>query len=196
MRGGGTIYYWSFSVMFVSATGLAMLHWTTDVYLFVIGAVAFGCASPGYWVLALHLQRRIGTRSAHAVHIAGMGFSYIALLTAFYVDNEPHLPVLRQLRHLSAGCCRVRSGCRSFFVLLFGTPGEAAERQWSGMRLPDRQRACRRLQTQTSGRDHRGRPAWGSPPRRRGRTIARNFQRTLAPLLEVTSVGVARWLIH
>jgi hypothetical protein len=26
----GTIYYWSFSVVFVSATGLAVLHWTTD----------------------------------------------------------------------------------------------------------------------------------------------------------------------
>lgn len=93
----GTIYYWSFSVMFVSATGLAVLHWTTDAYLFVFGAVAFGGASAGYWVRALHLQRRISTRRAHAIHITGMGFSYIALLTAFYVDNGPHLPLLRQL---------------------------------------------------------------------------------------------------
>jgi hypothetical protein len=92
----GTIYFWSFSAVFVSATGLAVLHWATDAYLFVIGAVAFGCASAAYGVRALQLERRIGARSAHTVHITGMGLSYIALLTAFYVDNGPHVPLLRE----------------------------------------------------------------------------------------------------
>jgi hypothetical protein len=31
------------------------------------------------------------------LHIAGMGFSYILLLTAFYVDNGRNLPVWRHL---------------------------------------------------------------------------------------------------
>jgi len=31
------------------------------------------------------------------VHIIGMGVSYTVLLTAFYVDNGPHLPLWRQL---------------------------------------------------------------------------------------------------
>ena len=97
----GTIYYWSFSVVFASATGLAVLHWATDAYLFVIGAVAFGCASAGYAIRVFHLEKRIGVRSAQAVHISGMGLSYIALLTAFYVDNGPHLPLLRQLPTLA-----------------------------------------------------------------------------------------------
>ena len=31
------------------------------------------------------------------LHIAGMAVSYILLLTAFYVDNGPHLPLWRSL---------------------------------------------------------------------------------------------------
>ena len=30
-------------------------------------------------------------------HIAGLGLSYIVLLTAFYVDNGPHLPLWNRL---------------------------------------------------------------------------------------------------
>lgn len=97
----GAIYYWSFSVVFASATGLAVLHWATDAYLFAIGAIAFGCASAGYAVREFHLEMRIGVRSAHAADVDGMGLSYIALLTAFYVDNGPHLPLLRQLPTLA-----------------------------------------------------------------------------------------------
>ena len=31
------------------------------------------------------------------MHVTGMGVSYIVLLTAFYVDNGPHLPLWREL---------------------------------------------------------------------------------------------------
>jgi hypothetical protein len=34
-------------------------------------------------------------------HICGMGLSYVALLTAFYVDNGPHLPVWQLLPRLT-----------------------------------------------------------------------------------------------
>ena len=30
-------------------------------------------------------------------HIAGMGIAYVAMLTAFYVDNGPHLPLWDRL---------------------------------------------------------------------------------------------------
>ena len=33
--------------------------------------------------------------------MAGMGLSYILLLTAFYVDNGPHLPLWRHLPPLA-----------------------------------------------------------------------------------------------
>jgi hypothetical protein len=32
-----------------------------------------------------------------SVHVTAMGVSYIVLLTAFYVDNGPHLPLWRSL---------------------------------------------------------------------------------------------------
>ncbi len=87
----GEVYYWSFTVVFVSATGLSVLRWSTDAYLFVIGVVAFGFATLGYTARKV---RWMGWRTAH---ISGMGLSYIALLTAFYVDNGPHLPLWQRL---------------------------------------------------------------------------------------------------
>jgi len=87
----GQVYYWSFCVVFVSATGLAALRWSADWYLFVVGAVAWAAATVAY---AAHKVRWRGWLGAH---IAGMGLSYIGLLTAFYVDNGPHLPVWQLL---------------------------------------------------------------------------------------------------
>ncbi len=99
-RGGrhtrlGQVYYWSFCVMFASATGLAVLRWSADWYLFVVGAVAWAAATLAY---AAHKVRWHGWLGAH---IAGMGLSYIGLLTAFYVDNGPHLPVWQLLPPLA-----------------------------------------------------------------------------------------------
>jgi hypothetical protein len=35
------------------------------------------------------------------LHIGGMGLSYVLLLTAFYVDNGPNLPLWRELPPLA-----------------------------------------------------------------------------------------------
>lgn len=91
----GQVYYWSFGVVFASATGLAVLRWSADWYLFVVGAVAWAAATLAY---AAHKIRWRGWLGAH---IAGMGLSYIGLLTAFYVDNGPHLPVWQLLPPLA-----------------------------------------------------------------------------------------------
>jgi hypothetical protein len=40
-------------------------------------------------------------RPGDAVHITGMGSSYIALLTAFYVDNGKNLPLWSHLPHIA-----------------------------------------------------------------------------------------------
>lgn len=87
----GTTYYWALSVVFVTATGMAGVRWQHDAYLFVLGSVAFAVASVGY------AARRIRWRGWTAFHIGGMSVSYIVLLTAFYVDNGPHLPLWNRL---------------------------------------------------------------------------------------------------
>jgi len=87
----GDIYYWSLSVVFVTATGMAAMRWEHDSYLFVLGSVSFGLASMGLTARRIHWQ---GWR---VVHVPGMSLSYVALLTAFYVDNGPHLPLYDRL---------------------------------------------------------------------------------------------------
>src|SRR5262249_35701753 len=62
--------------------------------LFIIGMIAITSASAGY------LYRRL-RRPGDATHIIGMGASYIALLTAFYVDNGKNLPLWSHLPHLA-----------------------------------------------------------------------------------------------
>jgi len=90
----GRWYYLAITVVFVTATILAVLRWRQDYYLFIIGAVAFIAATIGY----LHRRRR---RPGDTAHIAGMGISYVAMLTAFYVDNGPHLPLWDRLPTLA-----------------------------------------------------------------------------------------------
>jgi hypothetical protein len=87
----GHIYYWGLLIVFLTAIGMSVLRWSEDGYLFVLGTLAFGSASVGY--LARHQQWRGWT----TFHIVGMGMSYVVLLTAFYVDNGPRLPVYDRL---------------------------------------------------------------------------------------------------
>jgi hypothetical protein len=82
----GRWFYRAISVVFVTATALAVMRWRQDYYLLVIGVVAFTAATIGY-------QHRRRHRPGDTGHIAGMGTAYVAMLTAFYVDNGPHLPL-------------------------------------------------------------------------------------------------------
>lgn len=91
----GTIYYGSLSVVFASATTLSAVMWGHDWYLFIIAAVAFGAGTLGY------LARKRRWAGWQRVHALSFGLSYIALLTGFYVDNGPHLPLLRHLPHVA-----------------------------------------------------------------------------------------------
>lgn len=74
--------------------GLAAMRWAEDYYLFILGAVAFTAATTGY----LHRRRH---RPGDTGHITGMGIAYTAMLTAFYVDNGPHLPLWDRLPTLA-----------------------------------------------------------------------------------------------
>jgi len=90
----GRWYYRAITVVFVTATVLTALRWRQDYYLLLIGSVAFIAATIGYQ----HRRRR---RPGDTGHIAGMGIAYVAMLTAFYVDNGPHLPLWDRLPPVS-----------------------------------------------------------------------------------------------
>src|SRR5689334_9045888 len=86
----GRWYYRAITVVFATAAVLAAMRWAQDWYLLALGAVAFTAATIGY----LHRRRH---RPGDTGHIAGMGIAYTAMLTAFYVDNGPHLPLWHRL---------------------------------------------------------------------------------------------------
>ena len=90
----GRWYYRAITVVFATATILAAMRWRQDYYLFILGAVAFTAATIGY-------QHRRRDRPGDTGHIAGMGIAYVAMLTAFYVDNGPHLPLWDHLPTLA-----------------------------------------------------------------------------------------------
>ena len=86
----GRWYYRALTVVFATATILAAMRWRQDYDLFLIGAVAFTAATIG-------VRHRRRHRPGDAGHITGMGTAYVAMLTAFYVDNGPHLPLWDRL---------------------------------------------------------------------------------------------------
>jgi hypothetical protein len=91
----GRVYLWALGGIFTTATIMAIIRWRQDAHLFAIAVVAFGLGLYGYRARRRH---RPGWPPHHAV---GMGGSYIALLTGFYVDNGPFLPLWERLPHLT-----------------------------------------------------------------------------------------------
>lgn len=87
----GRIYFWALVVGFVAASGLAAVRWSQDYPLFLLGASAMAAA-----LLARMAIRRGGPVGVRT-HLVAMGWSYITLLTAFYVDNGKSLPLWRLL---------------------------------------------------------------------------------------------------
>jgi hypothetical protein len=87
----GSVYFWSLVVVFLSMITLSIMRWPSDNHLLVLGVLSLGAA-----VIGREARRREHARSLRR-HAIGMSVSYIALLTAFYVDNGPNLPVWRHL---------------------------------------------------------------------------------------------------
>lgn len=88
--GSGRWFYRAITAVFVTAAVLTAMRWRQDYHLVIIGAVAFAAAVTG-------LQHRRRHRPGDTGHIVGMGTAYVAMLTAFYVDNGPHLPLWDRL---------------------------------------------------------------------------------------------------
>ncbi|MGH7519087.1 MAG: DUF2306 domain-containing protein [Gemmatimonadales bacterium] len=91
----GTVYYWSLVVVFLSMAALSILRWPANTHLFALGILSFSAG-----VVGRRARRRLWPRWL-PVHVTGMALSYILLLTAFYVDNGPHLPLWRSMPPLA-----------------------------------------------------------------------------------------------
>ena len=87
----GTAYFWSLVVVSVTMVLLVAARWPHDNHLAALGVFALASATTG------RAARRRRWRHWMPLHITGMGASYIAMLTAFYVDNGPHLPLWNRL---------------------------------------------------------------------------------------------------
>jgi len=90
----GTVYYWALAVVFVTMSALAFSRWSDDYHLFILGLLAFIAATIGRTA-----RRKLS--SWPRIHMTGMGVSYILMITAFYVDNGPNLPLWRELPPLA-----------------------------------------------------------------------------------------------
>ncbi len=102
----GTIYHWGLAVLVTSAGLLAAAHWTDDRLLLVLGFVSLGASSLGRTARRRNWQPWIDT------HIISMGCSFIAMLTAFCVEEGGSLPGLSWLPRLTYW----------FLPALIGTP--------------------------------------------------------------------------
>ena len=91
----GTVYLWALAGVFATATVMASIRWREDWHLFLVAVVAAGLGLFGW---RARRRRRPGWVTRHAT---AMGGSYIALLTGFYVDNGPQLPLWQRLPHWS-----------------------------------------------------------------------------------------------
>jgi len=80
----GRIYLGALTVVGLSGVGLVVTRWPRFLHLFALGLVAAALATIGYAARG---------RRSPTVHLVCMGGSYIAMLTAVYVDNGPKLPV-------------------------------------------------------------------------------------------------------
>jgi uncharacterized membrane protein len=91
----GTIYFWCLLALSISVTLLSIMRWSENCHLFILGAVAFGCAWFG--------RSALRQRWPHWVrlHITGMSLSYVVMVIAFYVDNGKQLPIWKALPHFA-----------------------------------------------------------------------------------------------
>jgi hypothetical protein len=84
---GGRTYLWALGTIFATAAAMVALRWPLNLHLLLLGTLAFGSGLLGYLA---RRHRRTGWRRRH---LLGMSCSYVLMLTAFYVDNGPRLPV-------------------------------------------------------------------------------------------------------
>jgi uncharacterized membrane protein len=91
----GTFYFWSLLGLFITMSALAFMRWAENYPLFALGVLSFASVLFGRTAV----RRRWSPWPR--LHLAGMGASYIFMLTAFYVDNGKNLPLWDQLPQIA-----------------------------------------------------------------------------------------------
>ncbi|WP_243073707.1 hypothetical protein [Microbacterium sp. SS28] len=81
----GWTYLLALAVIFVTMVVMVAIRWPLNLHLLALGTLSVTAASLGV------LNRR--RKWADSWHIIAIGTSYIAMLTAFYGDNGPQLPI-------------------------------------------------------------------------------------------------------
>lgn len=87
----GRIYGWALVAIVATMVAMALMRWQENWHLVPIGLVAGTTLAIGWW------DRRRKAVGHDRMHIAAIGVSYVALLTGFYVDNGPQLPLWHYL---------------------------------------------------------------------------------------------------
>jgi uncharacterized membrane protein len=87
----GSVYLCGLLVLVITAGVLAVVRWPHDLYLLLIACLTGGFGGAGWWV---RRRRADGWMRRHGMAMAA---SYVALLTGFYVDNGPQLPLWDRL---------------------------------------------------------------------------------------------------
>ena len=87
----GTLYFWALVVVCVTMSPLVIARWPANNHLALLGLLALSSGFIG------KRARREQRPRWPLIHISGMGVSYVFMLTAFYVDNGPHLPGWQRL---------------------------------------------------------------------------------------------------
>ena len=86
-RRAGMTYLIAVTILMLTGSVLAVEGFAARRHLLFLGIATFALAAVGY---AMRLRR---PRQWKAYHLLAMGMSYIVMLTAFYVDNGPRLPL-------------------------------------------------------------------------------------------------------
>jgi hypothetical protein len=87
----GRTYLIALTIVVATGTTIALTNWAHLWHLAALGTTAAALAALGY------TARRIRYPGWLPVHITGMAGAYITMLTAFYVDNGPRLPLWNRL---------------------------------------------------------------------------------------------------
>jgi hypothetical protein len=131
----GRVYLWALTATAATACVLAVIRWQHDAHLFVMAVVA---AALGWYGYRARRQHRPGWPIRHAIGMAG---SFVVLLTAFYVDNGPFLPVWDRLPHLTYWLLPSLIGIPTTWMALGRYLGRSRRVQlsahgWSGLAAP------------------------------------------------------------
>jgi hypothetical protein len=123
----GTTYFWCLFGLFLTMSALSFMRWAADYHLFILGALSFAAANFG------RVAARRSWQQWPRLHLTGMSTSYILMLTAFYVDNGPNLPVRRELPDLVFWILPGAFGAPLVLYALYRHPVVSAFDQASGL---------------------------------------------------------------